>query len=103
MPIQVEKNDLILSPSNRAVLELIGLQGEVLETPGHSDDSVSLVLDGSMAFIGDLTPLFMANEENAAVLKESWSRIVERNPKMIYPAHANPFPGEQAGRMIEGF
>jgi endoribonuclease LACTB2 len=97
VPIQVDKKDTVLGPSNRAVLQSIGLQGEVLETPGHSDDSVSLVLDGSMAFTGDLTPLFMASEENVTVLKDSWAKIMERKPKTIYPAHTNPFPAGQAG------
>jgi endoribonuclease LACTB2 len=99
-PIRVEKNDLVLRPSNRAVLQSIGLQGEVLETPGHSDDSVSLVLDGSMAFIGDLTPPMMATEENIAILNESWGRILALKPKTIYPAHANPFPAEQIAGII---
>jgi endoribonuclease LACTB2 len=100
VPIRVEKKDLVLRSSNREALRSIGLQGEVLETPGHSDDSVSLVLDGEMAFTGDLTPPFMAGEENAAALRESWNQILDRKPKTIYPAHANPFPAEQVrGRL----
>ena len=55
-PIRVEASDLILKSPNRAALGQIGVQGEIVETPGHSDDSVSLVLDSGMAFVGDLHP-----------------------------------------------
>jgi ribonuclease/clavin/mitogillin len=100
VPIHVEKDDIILPPSNRDVLKSIGIAGEALETPGHSDDSISLVLDGSMAFTGDLTPPFLASEENEAVLRDSWTRILARNPQIIYPAHGNPFAAEKLRGML---
>ncbi len=95
VPIRIEKNDIILPPSNRAVLKSIGLTGEALETPGHGDDSISLVLDGDLACTGDLTPPFLAGEENAAILRDSWARVLALDPQMIYPAHGNPVPAEQ--------
>ncbi|MEI7643717.1 MAG: MBL fold metallo-hydrolase [Chloroflexales bacterium] len=36
---------------SRTFLQQIGIVGEVLATPGHSDDSVTLVLDAGIAFI----------------------------------------------------
>lgn len=36
--------------------------GEILWTPGHSDDSVSLVLDSGIAFTGDLQPPLASDE-----------------------------------------
>lgn len=95
LPIRVEKDDIILPSSNREVLRSIGIAGEALVTPGHSDDSISLVLDDGMAFTGDLTLPFMASEENEAVLRESWARILALNPETIYPAHGNPVLAEQ--------
>ena len=38
----------------------IGMSGEILHTPGHSDDSVSLLLDDGSVFTGDLPPEAMA-------------------------------------------
>ena len=52
--IRIDASDLVLRGSNRADLYGVGIQGEIIETPGHSDDSVSLVLDSGLAFIGDL-------------------------------------------------
>jgi hypothetical protein len=39
---------------------------------GHSDDSVTLVLDAGMAFTGDLPPPHMATDET---LQRSWAAI----------------------------
>ena len=100
VPIRVEQNDIIVNQSNRQVLKSIGLDGELIETPGHSDDSISLVLDGSMAFTGDLTPPFMASEENQAILRESWTRVLARDPQMIYPAHGGPVPAAQLRALL---
>lgn len=100
VPIRVEKDDLIVSQSNRDVLKSIGLIGEMVETPGHSDDSISLVLDGDLALTGDLTPPFMAGEDNADVIRASWERVLALKPKMIYPAHGSPVPAEQVRAML---
>jgi ribonuclease/clavin/mitogillin len=92
MPIRVEPNDLVLQDSNREVLNRIGVQGQIVATPGHSDDSVSLVLDSGMAFIGDLhRPDFVLDEARQAT-RQSWKKLFKLNVKMVFPAHGNPFP-----------
>jgi glyoxylase-like metal-dependent hydrolase (beta-lactamase superfamily II) len=92
-PIRVEKEDLITP--DRAVLHSIGIQGEIIETPGHSDDSVSLVLDRGVAFIGDLHPPEYTVEENYKQTCESWNKLISRNVQWFYPSHSNPFPASQ--------
>jgi glyoxylase-like metal-dependent hydrolase (beta-lactamase superfamily II) len=52
-PIRVEKGDLITP--DRAVLQSIGIQGEIIETPGHSDAAFHWFWIAA-AFIGDLHP-----------------------------------------------
>lgn len=69
---------------SRAFLQQIGIAGEVLATPGHSDDSVTLVLDAGMAFTGDLPPPHMATDE---VLRRSWDAIRAHRVHTIYPGH----------------
>ncbi len=90
-PIRVEKNDLVLGTDNRKALKSIGIQGEMIETPGHSDDRVSLVLDSGMAFIGDLHPPEFVGDEERELTRRSWEKLRQRNARMIYPAHGNPF------------
>jgi len=73
-------------------LAAIGIDGEVVATPGHSDDSVSLVLDEGAAFTGDLTPLSMAEPHNAAALESSWRRLRQLGVTIVYPGHGSPRP-----------
>jgi len=84
--IGVEDNVVISCAESRAFLARIGLSGEILATPGHSDDSVSLLLDDGSAFTGDLTPPTMfAGDDDPALA--SWRRLVERGARRVYPGH----------------
>jgi ribonuclease/clavin/mitogillin len=71
----------------RALLERIGIAGEIVPTPGHSDDSVSLLLDDGSAFTGDLTPPALVTESNQAVVAASWQRLRAGGATRVYPGH----------------
>ena len=85
--ITLDGNVVISAAESRAVLEGIGIPGEILPTPGHSDDSVSVLLDNGSVFTGDLTPLEHTWGEAGEVVKGSWQRIKEKGAKRVYPAH----------------
>jgi glyoxylase-like metal-dependent hydrolase (beta-lactamase superfamily II) len=87
LEITTNDNVTISCAESRALLEGIGLAGEVLHTPGHSDDSVSLLLDDGSVFTGDLTPPSLATEEQADVVNASWRLLRERGATRVYPAH----------------
>lgn len=70
---------------SRSFLQKIGLPGELIPTPGHSDDSVTLVLDEGLAFTGDLGPALDGGPNEATL--ESWKRIRALGAKSIYPGH----------------
>lgn len=53
--ITMDDNVVISPAESRSLLASIGIPGEILHTPGHSDDSVSLLLDAGSAFTGKLT------------------------------------------------
>ncbi len=53
--ITMAGNVTISCEESRRLLGRMGLEGEILHTPGHSDDSVSLLLDDGSAFTGDLS------------------------------------------------
>ena len=93
VPIRVEKDDLV-SPSREQLVK-IGIHGEIVETPGHSPDSISLVLDSKAAFIGDLTPPVMAGEESIAEVCQSWRKLLAAGATRFYHSHAGPFEAEQ--------
>ena len=54
--ITLQGNVTISFEESRALLRRIGIAGEVLHTPGHSQDSVSLLLDDGSAFTATFPP-----------------------------------------------
>jgi len=77
----------LAAPDSRKFLLGIGIQGEILSTPGHSDDSVTLILDDGTAFTGDLTPRGNATEESRSEVEQSWEILQAHHVKTIYPGH----------------
>lgn len=93
--ITLHDNVVIALAESRGLLAQIGLAGEILPTPGHSDDSVSLLLDGGFAFTGDLThPALIGEDEAGRVAQESWRLLQERGARRVYPGHGPVWPLE---------
>jgi endoribonuclease LACTB2 len=92
--IRLEGSLVLRAGESRAWLTKIGLAGELVPTPGHSFDSISLVLDEGMGFTGDLLPPALATEENAAEIRQSWNHLRSLNVHTIYPGHGpvRPMP-----------
>jgi glyoxylase-like metal-dependent hydrolase (beta-lactamase superfamily II) len=99
-PLRVEKNDL-LDP-DRAALRAIGVAGEILETPGHSPDSISLLLEGGAAFIGDLPAPEFAAEESAPLVRASWQKLLAGGAQVFYHSHTPPFPAARIRSALAG-
>jgi Zn-dependent hydrolases, including glyoxylases len=89
--IEMKENIIVSSAESRGLLMNIGLNGEVIQTPGHSDDSVSLVIDGCCTFTGDLPGLSLMEAYDDQTIKDSWETIQSYNVKKVYPAHGNPY------------
>jgi ribonuclease/clavin/mitogillin len=85
--ITMHDNVTISFAESRQVLERIGIPGEIVHTPGHSEHCVSLLLDDGSVFTGDLTHPQMAWQEDAAVARASWVLLWERGARRVYPAH----------------
>jgi len=90
VPIRPEEATVIPCEESRAFLENLGIEGEIISTPSHSEDSVTLILDDGTCFVGDLEPMeYLGAYEKNEKLKEDWERIMGRKPKQICYAHAN--------------
>ena len=90
MPIHTEEATVITCEESRAFLKGLGIEGEIISTPSHSEDSVSLVLDDGTCFVGDLEPVeYLGAYEENEKLKADWEQILSRNPKRICYGHAN--------------
>ena len=73
---------------SRAFLHKLGIEGEILHTPGHSDDSISLCLGDGTVFVGDLNPYHELELFKGTQTEESWNRLLRMNPVTVYYGHA---------------
>lgn len=87
-PIDDEKIQMLSLEDSRAFLEKVGIAGEIIYTPGHSDDSISLWLDEGILFVGDLNPLYELELHKGTRIGESWETLLSRKPTRIYYGHA---------------
>jgi endoribonuclease LACTB2 len=85
--IEVAGNIVLSEGESRTFLASIGIQGEIVSTPGHSNDSVTLVLDDGTAFTGDLTPVMMVPQDPNDLAYRSWERLRAKGATTIYPGH----------------
>ena len=85
--ITLHDNRVFALADSRDMLAEIGLSGHVVHTPGHSDDSVSLVLDDGSAFTGDLTHPMMMTDDERAVTSASWQQLRECGATTVYAGH----------------
>lgn len=88
-PVDESGAVMISCGESRGFLSRMGIAGEIIHTPSHSEDSVSLVLDDGDCFVGDLEPYeyLGAYEENLPLAKD-WERVLAFHPKRIFYAHA---------------
>ncbi len=89
-PIDEEDATVISCKESREFLKGIGIDGEIISTTSHSEDSISLVLDNGVCIVGDLEPIeYLGAYEQNDSLKADWELVMSYNPKIIYYAHAN--------------
>ena len=96
-PVVDEDVRIISCGESRPLLEECGIAGEVVHTPGHSEDSISLCLDEGVFFVGDLNPLYESELHRGTKIGESWDKLLARNPVKVYygNAKAAELGGEQ--------
>jgi glyoxylase-like metal-dependent hydrolase (beta-lactamase superfamily II) len=102
------KVDLLLGDEGLPLIDY-GIPGKVLHTPGHTQGSMSVLLDTGEAFVGDLAmnrfplrlvpglPIF-ADDLNA--VSASWKLLLAHGARTVYPAHGKPFSAEVIRRAL---
>lgn len=96
LEVTMQDNVTISHSESRSVLEGIGIQGKILHTPGHSEDSDSLLLDDGSVFTGDLTPPAFIGMEDADTVYASWQLLRKHGTTRLYPGHGPVRPLETA-------
>jgi endoribonuclease LACTB2 len=89
--ITTHDNVVITFDESRARLKSLGLAGEILPTPGHSDDCVSLLLDDGSVFTGDLTVPMVATDDQREAILASWRLLRDHGARRVHPGHGPIF------------
>ena len=89
-------NIITLNEANLGEMES-ELNGKILFTPGHTADSISLVVDGNL-FCGDAAMDGIPSSrkitiwvEDKVAFEKSWGEMIASRAKKIFPAHGSPF------------
>lgn len=111
-PITINNYDTIMSDDiNNNILRNIGVEGKIVSTPGHSNDSVSILLDNGTAYVGDLAmniksikrmsgmPLPIEAEDFEQV-KFSIKNLIHLGANLFYPSHGEVITKEMIERVI---
>ncbi len=89
-PIDESRANIIRISESRDFLKTLGIDGEIISTPSHSKDSISIVLDTGCCIVGDLEPIeYLEAYENNDALARDWDKLLSFKPVRICYAHAN--------------
>ena len=102
------KPDIIITDEEYPLNEY-GINGSIFHTPGHTQGSLSVLLNTGEAFVGclahnglpfRLNPGFPVYAQDMVLLKQSWRLLISKGAKMIFPGHGNPFPVDVISRQL---
>ena len=99
-PYQLRDCDIVVT-GDTGLREIgIPLDGTIIETPGHTVDSVSILFDDGDCLIGDAASNFLrlAGTKYCVILiadmgayYKSWEKVIAAGARRIFPAHGAPF------------
>ena len=99
-PVNLRDTDILISSDNDVLLRSIGIAGSIILTPGHTYDSISIVLDNGDAIVGDAAMNIMriagaANrpiyQTNRSEVFDSWKKLITLGADTVYTGHGKPF------------
>ncbi len=111
-PLELMDGDLPVTGDENELLRSLGVPGNILATPGHSPDSISLLLDDGSCFCGDLAmngPAWLRTHYCCIFISDieqyykSWQKIIDAGARTIYPAHGRPFSSRELERNMHAF
>jgi len=86
-----------------------GIEAKWIRTPGHTQGSISVVLPGEAAIVGDLItgkfgflkkPAYPLWVEDKQQLRESVKKLLNCSPKIFLAGHGGPFNPEEVKRVF---
>jgi glyoxylase-like metal-dependent hydrolase (beta-lactamase superfamily II) len=83
--IDRERLNILKLCDSRKWLKEQNIDGEIIQTYGHGDYNIALLLDDGNALTGDLPIEYYYND----VVKSDWDMLKSKQARCIYPAHAD--------------
>jgi len=87
-----------------------GIPAKIIHTPGHTDGSISVVLENGEAIVGDMAmsgfpslrgrPGLPIIAQDMEQLRASWRKVLRQGVNMIYPSHGEPFPAAVMAALV---
>lgn len=98
-PVDVNDRAIFAADEEAQVFKAMGLPFRILFLPGHTKDSIGLLLEETgELFCGDAAMNAIISPkrhtiwmEDAAEFGRSWDKMLACNPTKIYPSHGTPF------------
>jgi len=99
-PVHLRDKDILIEGDDKNVLKSIGIDGKILYTPGHTIDSISVLMDDDRIFCGDAAMsfgLWLGTKYHTIFITDliqyykSWKKIMKHGAKKLYPSHGKPF------------
>lgn len=99
-PVDRPERYIVLDDSTQSVIE-DQLSGTIIKLPGHTEDSIGLLLKDGSLFCGDAAMNGFPSLNRIIIwieslhdYRKSWEVMLENNPLKIYPSHGKPFMKE---------
>ncbi|MBQ2724888.1 MAG: MBL fold metallo-hydrolase [Clostridia bacterium] len=86
-PVDESRAKILRCGESRTFLASLGIAGEVIHTPGHSEDSISVILDDGNAVVGDLPPYSALAAEEDETVRNSYKEILSRGVTRLHYGH----------------
>lgn len=80
---------------NNGDLKVLGHFIKIIKTPGHSKDSMSILVDNEIAIVGDAmfgvfrNSIFPPYSDNVDKMIESWGKLLETDCSIFLPGHGS--------------
>jgi len=100
--------DIVAGDEDYSLAEF-GIPGKIVHTPGHTPGSISVLMEGGEAFVGDLamsmfpmrlTPGLPIFGYDMDVVINSWRKVLGYGLETIYPGHGKPFPASVMEKIV---
>lgn len=76
-------------------LNLLGSNGYIIHTPGHTKGSISVIIDNEVALVGDAMfgvfkgSVFPPFADDQGILVESWGKLLQTGCSIFLPGHGS--------------